>query len=78
MFPSHQRSLAPPARSLPGLSWALAIAFLSGNQPGRRPAATTPLLSGDVTYSPDPLEPPADGEVLISCAQPGTDIVLDM
>ncbi len=39
---------------------------------------TTPLLSGDVTYSPDPLEPPADGEVLICCAQPGTDIVLDM
>lgn len=32
----------------------------------------------DVTYSPDPLEPPADGEVLICCAQPGTDIVLDM
>ena len=39
---------------------------------------TTPLLSGDVTYSPDPPEPPADGEVLICCAQPGTDIVLDM
>jgi ferredoxin-NADP reductase/MOSC domain-containing protein YiiM len=38
----------------------------------------TPLLSGDITYSPDPLEPPADGEVLICCAQPGTDIVLDM
>jgi ferredoxin-NADP reductase/MOSC domain-containing protein YiiM len=39
---------------------------------------TTPLLSGDVTYSPPPLELPADGEVLICCAQPGTDIVLDM
>jgi len=39
---------------------------------------TTPLLSGDVTYSPDPLEPPADGQALICCAQPGTDIVLDM
>jgi ferredoxin-NADP reductase/MOSC domain-containing protein YiiM/ferredoxin len=38
----------------------------------------TPLLSGDITYSPAPLEPPADGEVLICCAQPGTDIVLDM
>jgi ferredoxin-NADP reductase len=38
----------------------------------------TPLLSGDITYSPDPLEPPADGEVLICCARPGTDIVLDM
>ena len=38
----------------------------------------TPLLSGDVSYSPDPLEPPADGDVLICCARPGTDIVLDM
>jgi ferredoxin len=38
----------------------------------------TPLLSGDVSYSPDPLEPPADGEVLICCSQPRSDIVLDM
>jgi ferredoxin len=36
------------------------------------------LLSGDITYSPAPLEPPADGQVLICCARPGTDIVLDM
>ena len=38
----------------------------------------TPLLNGEISYSPQPLEPPADGEVLICCAQPGTDIVLDM
>ena len=38
----------------------------------------TPLLSGGVTYAPDPLEPPADTEVLICCAQPSTDIVLDI
>ena len=38
----------------------------------------TPLLSGQTTYSPEPLEPPADGEVLICCAQPGTDVVFDM
>ena len=38
----------------------------------------TPLLSGSVSYAPDPLEPPADGEVLICCAQPSADIVLDM
>ncbi len=38
----------------------------------------TPLLSGDITYSPDPLEPPAGGQVLICCARPATDIVLDM
>jgi ferredoxin-NADP reductase/MOSC domain-containing protein YiiM len=38
----------------------------------------TPLVSGDITYAPAPLEPPGGGEVLICCAQPGTDIVLDM
>jgi ferredoxin-NADP reductase/MOSC domain-containing protein YiiM/ferredoxin len=38
----------------------------------------TPLLSGDIAYAPDPLEPPAEGQVLICCARPGTDIVLDM
>jgi ferredoxin-NADP reductase/MOSC domain-containing protein YiiM len=38
----------------------------------------TPLLSGDISYAPDPLEPPADGQILICCAQPSTDLVLDM
>ena len=38
----------------------------------------TPLLSGDISYAPDPLELPADGQVLICCARPATDIVLDM
>jgi ferredoxin-NADP reductase/MOSC domain-containing protein YiiM len=38
----------------------------------------TPLLSGDITYVPDPLELPADGQVLICCARPASDIVLDM
>jgi ferredoxin-NADP reductase/MOSC domain-containing protein YiiM/ferredoxin len=38
----------------------------------------TPLLSGDIAYTPDPLELPADGQVLICCARPATDVVLDM
>ena len=38
----------------------------------------TTLLSGDIAYAPDPLEPPADGQVLICCARPSTDTVLDM
>jgi ferredoxin-NADP reductase/MOSC domain-containing protein YiiM len=38
----------------------------------------TPLVSGTVSYHPAPLEPPPDGEVLICCARPNTDIVLDM
>ena len=38
----------------------------------------TPLLSGDISYAPDPLELPADGQILICCARPSTDLVLDM
>jgi ferredoxin-NADP reductase/MOSC domain-containing protein YiiM len=38
----------------------------------------TPLLSGAVSYSPDPLEPPSDGQVLICCSRPRSDVTLDM
>jgi len=38
----------------------------------------TPLLSGNISYAPDPLELPADGQVLICCARPATDVVLDL
>ncbi|WP_405060022.1 MOSC and FAD-binding oxidoreductase domain-containing protein [Kribbella sp. NBC_01505] len=38
----------------------------------------TPLLAGSITYSPDPLEPAPEGQTLICCAQPTSDLVLDM
>ncbi|HKA28644.1 MAG TPA: 2Fe-2S iron-sulfur cluster-binding protein, partial [Candidatus Binatia bacterium] len=38
----------------------------------------TGLLSGTVTYSPDPVDAPADGNVLICCSQPSGDLVLDL
>jgi ferredoxin-NADP reductase/MOSC domain-containing protein YiiM len=38
----------------------------------------TPMLSGDVDYSPDPLEPAPVGQILPCCARPRTDLVLDM
>lgn len=38
----------------------------------------TPLLSGAVRHDPEPLDPPADGNILICCAQPTEDIVLDL
>jgi ferredoxin-NADP reductase/MOSC domain-containing protein YiiM len=38
----------------------------------------TPLIAGTVKYSPDPVEPPADGSVLICCSHPDTDLVIDM
>jgi ferredoxin-NADP reductase/MOSC domain-containing protein YiiM len=38
----------------------------------------TGLLSGTVTYDPDPVEPPAIGNVLICSARPTTPIILDL
>jgi ferredoxin-NADP reductase/MOSC domain-containing protein YiiM len=39
---------------------------------------STPLLGGSVDYEPDPLEPAGEGEVLLCCSSPATDVVLDM
>jgi ferredoxin-NADP reductase/MOSC domain-containing protein YiiM/ferredoxin len=38
----------------------------------------TTLVAGELAYSPDPVEPPADGSALICCAQPREDVVLDL
>ncbi|MFD4790527.1 MOSC domain-containing protein [Streptomyces sp. NPDC058459] len=35
------------------------------------------LLSGTVDYAPSPVEPPADGNILICCSKPTEDVVLD-
>jgi len=35
-------------------------------------------MSGTVSYSPDPVEEPADGSALICCSQPSADLVLDL
>lgn len=36
------------------------------------------LISGAVSYRPEPLEPPAAGNVLICCSQPQDDVVIDL
>ncbi|MEO9177282.1 MAG: 2Fe-2S iron-sulfur cluster-binding protein, partial [Gaiellales bacterium] len=38
----------------------------------------TGLVSGDLSYRPDPLEPPAGGLALICCSQPRSDVTLDL
>ena len=38
----------------------------------------TAVVSGSVRYEPEPLEPPADGNVLICCATPVGELVLDL
>jgi len=36
------------------------------------------LISGSVRYDPEPVEPPAEGDVLICCARPETEVELDL
>jgi len=38
----------------------------------------TGLISGSVIYRPDPVEAPADGNLLICCSQPQGDVALDL
>jgi ferredoxin-NADP reductase/MOSC domain-containing protein YiiM/ferredoxin len=38
----------------------------------------TTLIAGNVDYSPDPVEPPAAGSVLICCSRPQDDLVVDL
>ncbi|HEY6005674.1 MAG TPA: MOSC and FAD-binding oxidoreductase domain-containing protein [Anaeromyxobacter sp.] len=36
------------------------------------------LISGSVSYDPEPLDPPAAGSLLICCSRPAGDVVLDL
>jgi ferredoxin-NADP reductase/MOSC domain-containing protein YiiM len=36
------------------------------------------LVDGEVTYLPDPLDPPEDGRALICCSQPASDVALEL
>jgi ferredoxin-NADP reductase/MOSC domain-containing protein YiiM len=36
------------------------------------------LVSGTVVYGPEPLDKPADGDLLICCSQPASDVVIDL
>ena len=38
----------------------------------------TGLLDGTVGYFPEPLEAPAEGNVLVCCSRPNTDIAIDL
>jgi ferredoxin-NADP reductase/MOSC domain-containing protein YiiM len=38
----------------------------------------TGLISGSITYNPEPLERPAPGNVLVCCSQPSAGVILDI
>jgi ferredoxin len=41
-------------------------------------ACETNLISGAISYAPDPVDDPAEGSALICCFQPDGDLVLDL
>ena len=38
----------------------------------------TGLVAGTVAYQPDPLDPPAAGNVLVCCSKPQGEVVIDL
>src|SRR4030095_12742029 len=38
----------------------------------------TGLISGSITYQPEPLEKPSPGNVLVCCSQPNANVILDL
>jgi ferredoxin-NADP reductase/MOSC domain-containing protein YiiM len=69
---------APGHRSLLDLADACDVPTRWSCRTGVCHTCTTPVLMGDVAYSPSPLTPPPAGEALICCARPEGDVVLDL
>ncbi|MCS5718404.1 MOSC and FAD-binding oxidoreductase domain-containing protein [Herbiconiux sp. CPCC 205763] len=63
--------------SLLGLAEASDVPTRFSCRAGVCHTCVTPLIAGEVSYDPDPLELPPDGQVLVCCALPTGDIVLD-
>jgi ferredoxin-NADP reductase len=68
----------PPFQSLLELAEACDVPVRWSCRTGVCHNCETPLISGDVSYQLDPIEPPAAGNVLICCSQPAADIVIDL
>ncbi|KMO73227.1 sulfurase [Mycolicibacterium chubuense] len=68
----------PPAASLLEFAEACDVPTRWSCRTGVCHNCETALLAGAVRYAPEPLEPPAEGNVLICCAQPVEPVVLDL
>ncbi|MFF3872259.1 MOSC domain-containing protein [Streptomyces sp. NPDC001978] len=69
---------SPAHASLLGLAEACDIPTRWSCRTGVCHTCVTPLVSGDITYSPQPLEPPKPGSVLVCCSRPSAEVVLDL
>ena len=68
----------PKMKSLLELAEACDVPVQWSCRTGVCHSCETALISGAVTYHPDPLEPPAEGNLLICCSCPREDVVLDL
>jgi ferredoxin-NADP reductase/MOSC domain-containing protein YiiM len=68
----------PTFRSLLELAEACDVPVRWSCRTGVCHSCETGLVAGTVGYRPDPVDAPADGNVLICCAQPAGDVVIDL
>jgi ferredoxin-NADP reductase/MOSC domain-containing protein YiiM len=68
----------PPRRTLLEFAEACDVPTRWSCRTGVCHNCETALLSGTVAYDPEPLEPPAEGNILICCSRPTADVVLDL
>jgi ferredoxin-NADP reductase/MOSC domain-containing protein YiiM len=68
----------PACRSLLELAEACDVPVRWACRTGVCHSCETGLVSGRVTYLPEPLEPPAEGNALTCCSQPAEDVDLDL
>jgi ferredoxin-NADP reductase/MOSC domain-containing protein YiiM len=68
----------PKYRSLLELAEACDVSVRWSCRTGVCHTCMTGLIGGSVRYSPEPLETPATGNLLVCCSQPDTDVTLDL
>ena len=69
---------APKFQSLLELAEACDVPVRWSCRTGVCHTCETALVSGTVGYRPDPVDVPADGNVLVCCSQPHSDLVIDL
>jgi ferredoxin len=64
--------------SLLDLAEACDVPVAFGCRNGTCHTCESGLLSGEVSYDPEPLEAPPDGRVLVCCTRPSSELTLDL
>lgn len=68
----------PEFGSLLGLAEACDVPVRWSCRTGVCHTCMTGLISGSITYQPEPLERPIPGNVLVCCSQPNANVILDL